>query len=41
MNPEARVVIVKNSANRRYLIERQESKDLHIAMFRAIAEALR
>ncbi len=41
VNPGARVVIVKNSANRRYLVERQESKDLHIAMFRAIAEALR
>lgn len=41
VNPDARVVIVKNSANRRYRIERQESKDLHIAMFRAIAEALR
>lgn len=41
VNPDARVVIVKNSANRRYLIERQESKDLHIAMFREIAKALR
>jgi CubicO group peptidase (beta-lactamase class C family) len=40
VNPEARVVIVKTSANRRYLVERQESKDLHIAMFRAIASAL-
>ncbi|MBW2725866.1 MAG: serine hydrolase [Deltaproteobacteria bacterium] len=40
VNPAARVVIVKNSANRRYLVERQESKDLHIAMFRAIAEAI-
>ncbi len=41
VNPAARVVIVKNSANRRYLVERQESKDLHVAMFRAIAAALR
>lgn len=40
VNPKARVVIVKTSANRRYLIERQESKDLHIAMFRAIAKSL-
>ncbi len=37
VNPRARVVIVKNSANHRYVAERQESKDLHIAMFRAIA----
>lgn len=40
VNPKARVVIAKTSANRRYLVERQESKDLHIAMFRAIAESL-
>lgn len=40
INRAARVVIVKNSANRRYLVERQESKDLHIAMFRAIADAI-
>lgn len=37
VNPRARVVIAKNSANHRYVAERQESKDLHIAMFRAIA----
>ena len=40
VNPAARIVIVKSSANRRYLIERQQSKDLHIAMFRAIADAI-
>ncbi len=37
VNPAAGVVIAKNSANHRYTAERQESKDLHIAMFRAIA----
>ncbi len=37
VNPRAGVVIAKNSANHRYTAERQESKDLHIAMFRAIA----
>ena len=37
VNPRARVVIAKNSANHRYVAERQASKDLHIAMFRAIA----
>jgi CubicO group peptidase (beta-lactamase class C family) len=37
VNPRARVVIAKNSANHRYVAERQESKDLHVAMFRAIA----
>ena len=40
INPKARVVIVKTSANRRYLVERQQSKDLHIAMFRAIAKSI-
>lgn len=40
VDPAARIVIVKNSANRRYLQERQQSKDLHIAMFRAIADAI-
>lgn len=38
VNPEHRVVIAKNSANRRYIPERQATKDEHIAMFRAIAE---
>jgi CubicO group peptidase (beta-lactamase class C family) len=38
VNPAARVVIVKTSANHRYTAERRESKDLHIAMFRAIAQ---
>jgi CubicO group peptidase (beta-lactamase class C family) len=37
VNPKAHVVIVKTSATRGYLAERQLSKDLHIAMFRAIA----
>ena len=40
VNPNARVVIVKTSANRGYLVERQMSKDLHIAMFRAIAASV-
>jgi len=40
VNPAARVVIAKNSANFRYTRERQESKDLHVAMFRAIAAAV-
>jgi CubicO group peptidase (beta-lactamase class C family) len=39
VNPAARVVIAKNSANHRFTQERQESKDLHVAMFRAIAAA--
>ncbi len=37
VNPAAGVVIAKTSANHRYTAERQESKDLHVAMFRAIA----
>jgi CubicO group peptidase (beta-lactamase class C family) len=40
VHPGAGVVIAKNSANHRYTAERQESKDLHIAMFRAIAASL-
>ncbi|MDP6979176.1 MAG: serine hydrolase [Myxococcota bacterium] len=40
VNPKQRVVIAKNSANRRYIAERQATKDEHIAMFRAIANAL-
>lgn len=40
VNPKQRVVIAKNSANRRYITERQATKDEHIAMFRAIAEAV-
>ncbi len=40
VNPRNRVVIAKNSANRRYLEERQATKDEHIAMFRAIADAI-
>ncbi len=40
VDPKREVVIVKNSANHRYTAERQESKDLHIAMFRAIAASV-
>jgi CubicO group peptidase (beta-lactamase class C family) len=39
VNPAARVVIAKNSANHRFTQERQESKDLHVALFRAVAAA--
>ncbi len=41
VNPRARVVVVKNSANFRYTAEREESKQLHVAMFRAIADEVR
>ncbi len=37
VNPKQRVVIAKNSANRRFIAERQATKDEHIALFRAIA----
>ncbi len=40
VNPKQRVVIAKNSANRRYIAERQATKDEHVAMFRAIAQAI-
>lgn len=40
VNPAARVVIAKNSANHRFTRERQESKELHVALFRAIAAAV-
>ena len=40
VNPAQRVVIAKNSANRRYIAERQATKDEHVAMFRAIANAV-
>ncbi len=39
VNPAARVVIAKNSANHRFPQERQQSKELHVALFRAIAAA--
>lgn len=37
VNPRAQVVIAKNSANHRFVAEREESKQLHVALFRAIA----
>lgn len=40
VNPKQRVVIAKNSANRRFIAEREATRDEHVAMFRAIANAV-
>jgi CubicO group peptidase (beta-lactamase class C family) len=39
IDPVTNVVIAKTSSNYRFTSERQESKDAHIAMFRAIAQS--
>jgi CubicO group peptidase (beta-lactamase class C family) len=39
IDPVTNVVIAKTSSNHRFTSERPESKDAHIAMFRAIAQS--
>ena len=36
--PESEIVIAKTSSNYKYTSELQMSKDMHIAMFRSIAQ---
>ena len=38
IDPESEIVIAKTSSNYKYTSELQWSKDMHIAMFRSIAQ---